>query len=371
MKRAHRAPARTGGLSGREPPRFTTDLGRHLPRRRHACSAATARRSACPRVHDPRPGRFGGPAERGPHRAGAGQDRQAVPQEGNLHGHLQPLRQRPPEARRTCSPALSLVPGMGRRAEGLFDAYVDRKEAAACSDYDDLLLYWHALAGRPAGRARWSAGSSIACWSTSTRTPTPCRPRSSIGCRPHGRGLTVVGDDAQSIYSFRAATVRNILDFPKHTPTRRSSPWSRTTAARSRSWSHQPGDRPGAGAVHQEPLVRARAKGERPRLVACEDEDEQTEFVIRQILAHREAGVALRRQAVLFRASHHSMLLEAELTAAEDSLPQIWRAEVRRDGPRQGPAGLPAAGREPARRGGRRAAVAACCRASGRPRPGS
>ena len=56
-----------------------------------------------------------------------------------------------------------------------------------------------------------------------------------------------------------------------------------------------------------------RTEGQRPQLVTCDDEDEQTEFVIRQILDHREAGIDLRRQAVLFRASHHSILLEAEL----------------------------------------------------------
>ena len=60
-------------------------------------------------------------------------------------------------------------------------------------------------------------------------------------------------------------------------------------------------------------LWSERAEGERPRLVNCEDEDDQAEYVIRQILEHREAGIDLRRQAVLFRASHHSMLLEAEL----------------------------------------------------------
>ncbi len=50
-------------------------------------------------------------------------------------------------------------------------------------------------------------------------------------------------------------------------------------------------------------------------LLTCEDEDDQADYVIRRILEHREAGIALRRQAVLFRASHHSMMLEAELAA--------------------------------------------------------
>ena len=116
----------------------------------------------------------------------------------------------------------------------LFDGYVDRKEAAGVLDYDDLLLFWHALLDsgeRPTGRGRSgcqtapraarqtdqspsrriratrSAGCSIACWSTSTRTPTRFRPKSSTRFRREGKGLTVVGDDAQSIYAFRAATV--------------------------------------------------------------------------------------------------------------------------------------------------------------------
>src|SRR6185312_10685246 len=53
--------------------------------------------------------------------------------------------------------------------------------------------------------------------------------------------------------------------------------------------------------------------GEKPCLMSCQDEDEQAEFVIEQILERREAGIDLRRQAVLFRASHHSIVLEAEL----------------------------------------------------------
>ena len=51
-------------------------------------------------------------------------------------------------------------------------------------------------------------------------------------------------------------------------------------------------------------------------LVHCEDDSDQAEYVIRRILEHREAGIDLRRQAVLFRASHHSILLEAELARA-------------------------------------------------------
>ena len=59
-----------------------------------------------------------------------------------------------------------------------------------------------------------------------------------------------------------------------------------------------------------------RSEGQRPRLVNCEDDADQAEYIVRRILEHREAGIDLRRQAVLFRASHHSILLEAELARA-------------------------------------------------------
>ncbi len=133
---------------------------------------------------------------------------------------------------------------------------------------------------------------------------------------PEGKGLTVVGDDAQSIYAFRAATVRNILDFPKHYPNatvitleqnyRSTQPILKATncvigLAKER---------------YAKNLWSQREAVEAPWLVNCENEVDQAEYVIRQILTHREAGIDLRRQAVLFRASHHSMLLEAELRGA-------------------------------------------------------
>ncbi|MFZ5829163.1 MAG: ATP-dependent helicase, partial [Planctomycetota bacterium] len=129
-----------------------------------------------------------------------------------------------------------------------------------------------------------------------------------------GRGLTAVGDDAQSIYSFRAATVRNILDFPAHYPNttivkleqnyRSTQP---ILAAANRVLSL-------AAERYEKELWSAREEGELPALVSCVDESDQADFVIGEILEHRERGLDLRRQAVLFRASHHSMVLEAELT---------------------------------------------------------
>ncbi len=134
--------------------------------------------------------------------------------------------------------------------------------------------------------------------------------------RPAGQGLTAVGDDAQSIYSFRAAAVRNILDFPQQ--------FAGTTVVKLEQnfRSTQPILAATNAVIAQareryaKDLWADREAGAKPGLVTCEDENEQAAFVVREVLTQREAGIDLRRQAVLFRASHHSIVLEAELARA-------------------------------------------------------
>ena len=194
----------------------------------------------------------------------------------------------------------------------LFDAYVDRKEAHGVLDYDDLLLFWHALLADPA--AGEVLRREFDCVLVDEYQDTNALQAEILrGLCPTGEGVTVVGDDAQSIYGFRAATVRNILDLPKQYP-------GITVLTLEQNYRST---EPILAATNQviglakqrytKNLWSERTQGERPALVTCEDEDDQTEYVIREILEHRESGIDLRRQAVLFRASHHSMGLEAEL----------------------------------------------------------
>ena len=194
----------------------------------------------------------------------------------------------------------------------LFVAYVDRKQAHAILDYDDLLLYWHALLRRPETAARVRA--RFDCVLVDEYQDTD-RLQAAIlaGLCPTGRGLTVVGDDAQSIFSFRAATVRNILDFPAAFP-------DTTVVTLEQSYRSTPQLLAATNAViaraaerHPKELFSQRPDGSLPELVTCADEDEQTTFIVSSVLEHREAGIPLHRQAVLFRASHHSLGLEIEL----------------------------------------------------------
>ena len=196
----------------------------------------------------------------------------------------------------------------------LFGAYVEAKQKQNVLDYDDLLLYWAQMMVEGAV-AQDVAAASIMCWSTNIRIRTACRLRSCLALKPNGRGLTVVGDDAQSIYSFRAATVRNILDFPDH-----FSPKAEVLTLERNYRSTQP-ILAAANAVidlaserFTKNLWSDRASAERPHLVNVADDTAQAGYIVEHILENREAGITLKSQAVLFRASHHSASLEVELT---------------------------------------------------------
>ena len=137
--------------------------------------------------------------------------------------------------------------------------------------------------------------------------------RHPAGPGDHGLGVTVVGDDAQAIYSFRSATVRNILDFPVHFP-------GTTTIALEQNYRSTGPILELANAVIAEAgegvpkqLWTDEPGGVRPTLATCPDQQAQASAVSQTVLDHYEAGIPLRDQAVLFRTGHHSDLLEVEL----------------------------------------------------------
>ncbi len=195
----------------------------------------------------------------------------------------------------------------------VFGAYTERKRVQQLLDFDDLLLHW------------WSA----------TREPSVARPlcerfrhvlvdeyqdtntvQAEIvqAMTTKADSLMVVGDDAQAIYGFRAATVRNILDFPHRHP-------GATVVALEENYRSTPPILAVSNAViaqtserHAKDLWTRRNGTRKPRLRTCADETQQAEQVCETVLEHFEAGTALHEQAVLFRAAHHSDLLEVALT---------------------------------------------------------
>ncbi|TCS06965.1 ATP-dependent helicase [Rhizobium sp. BK418] len=196
----------------------------------------------------------------------------------------------------------------------LFACYVEAKQSQNVLDYDDLLLYWAQMVAEP--MIAEDIGSRFDHVLVDEYQDTN-KLQSSIllALKPTGLGLTVVGDDAQSIYSFRAATVRNILDFPAS-----FSPAANIVTLDRNYRSTQP-ILAAANAVidlaserFTKNLWTKRESPERPRLVTVRDENDQARYVADKVLDNREEGVKLKSQAVLFRASHHSGPLEVELT---------------------------------------------------------
>jgi DNA helicase-2/ATP-dependent DNA helicase PcrA len=194
----------------------------------------------------------------------------------------------------------------------LFAGYVEAKQKQNVLDYDDLLLYWSEMLRDPSIAA--DLGDRFRHVLVDEYQDTNHLQASILlALKPDGRGITVVGDDAQAIYAFRGATVRNILEFPR----RFHSPAAIVTLERNYR-SSQPILDAANEVIAQAPerftknLVSDRP-GKRPVLVSVADETTQAAYVVEQVLALREQGTGLRSQAVLFRASHHSLQLELEL----------------------------------------------------------
>ncbi len=203
--------------------------------------------------------------------------------------------------------------GWQAELEQLFAAYVDAKQRQQVLDYDDLLLYWAEMMTVPDIADTLGARFSHVLVDEYQDT-NRLQARILLGLRPDGRGVTVVGDDAQSIYAFRAATVRNILEFPTH-----FDPPARVVTLERNYRSTQP-ILDAANAViglaaerFTKNLWTDRTSAAKPRLVTVRDEVDQARYVVEQVLANREAGAALKQQAVLFRTSHHAGTLEIEL----------------------------------------------------------
>jgi DNA helicase-2/ATP-dependent DNA helicase PcrA len=196
----------------------------------------------------------------------------------------------------------------------LFARYVESKQKQSVLDYDDLLLYWSMMAEEPTIAADL-AGRFDHVLVDEYQDTNRLQASILLALKPDGRGLTVVGDDAQSIYSFRGATVRNILDFPK-----RFNPPAKQVTLERNYRSTQP-ILAASNAVIElaaerftKNLWTDQACAQRPRLVTVADEADQARYVVEQVLEAREAGMKLKAQAVLFRAAHHSAALEIELT---------------------------------------------------------
>jgi len=165
----------------------------------------------------------------------------------------------------------------------LYCAYVDRKLAHQALDYDDLLLYWHAMVQDAALVEQISAQFEQILVNEYQDT-NALQAEILQALRPSGSGLTVVGDDAQSIHSFRAASVENILGFPD-----RYGPATSVLTLEENYRSTQ-GVLDAANALiaegqrqYRKTLRAKRGRGERPRYVTVVDDQAQADYVVAHV----------------------------------------------------------------------------------------
>ena len=198
----------------------------------------------------------------------------------------------------------------------IYREYVSLKQQRSILDYDDLLVYWrYLLTETAAGKQIEERFDHVLVdeYQDTNRLQADIL----IAMRKINRNIMVVGDDAQSIYSFRAATVRNMLDFPVYFP------GAHTVLLEHNYRSFEPilatTNRVIAQAKERfsKTLFSTRDGGEPPQLVTCSDEAHEADVIVEKVLYHYEQGTALREQAVLFRAGSHSAALEIALMKKE------------------------------------------------------
>lgn len=195
----------------------------------------------------------------------------------------------------------------------LFLGYVRRKQENNVLDFDDLLLYLvrlledEQIADQIGGRFDHILVDEYQ--DTNRLQAAILR-----GLRRKNPNIMVVGDDAQSIYSFRGANVENMFDFPKDFKGTTVLTLNQNYRSRSPILAVTNCLIANAKQAFPKDLWSTRSGGQRPQLIACPDEASQDEYIVNRVLEHREEGIPLHRQAILIRAGHLSNSLEVELS---------------------------------------------------------
>ncbi len=192
--------------------------------------------------------------------------------------------------------------------------YGDYKKTHQLMDYDDLIIRFRQLLMEDR-TIRNELSERYAYVMVDEYQDTNCIQADIVKWLAHEhQNVMVVGDDSQSIYSFRGANFRNMLDFPKTFPNtkvikleqnyRSTQPILALTNALMDSASEK----------YTKCLFTKREGGDKPKVIDTHTEQEQATYISRSLREAMGKGAGLKDFAVLFRAAYHSFELEAELT---------------------------------------------------------
>jgi len=196
----------------------------------------------------------------------------------------------------------------------LCKAYADRKLATNAMDFDDLLVLWLKLMqDHPDICEHYQRRFQFILVDEYQDTNKLQGDLIDLLAARH-HNVTVVGDDAQSIYAWRGANFANILNFPKRYPG--AKVFKIETNYRSTPEILNVANAAIAANINQfaKELAPARKSGVKPALVQCHDAGQQAAFIAQRSLELREEGASLNNIAVLYRSHFHALELQLELT---------------------------------------------------------
>ncbi len=196
------------------------------------------------------------------------------------------------------------------------ERYRQYKRAHHLMDYDDLLVYLlHLLQHFPKVRQQLSRECQYVMVDEYQDTNFLQHQIVQALVAEH-QNIVAVGDDAQSIYSFRGARVENMLEFPSIFPDCRIIKLEENYRSTQPILDFANEILRSAVELFPKNLYTRKQQGDKPAIVKTETEQQQSQFVVQQILEFAEEGIPLREMAVLFRAAYHSLDLEIELQKA-------------------------------------------------------
>ena len=194
------------------------------------------------------------------------------------------------------------------------ERYTARKRANGMMDFDDLLVLWLRLMRdhddlRELYQRRFQF---VLVDEYQDTNKLQAELIDLLGARH--KNVMVVGDDSQSIYSWRGANFQNILEFPKRYPG--SAVYKIETNYRSTPQILELANAAIAANTQQfaKELAASRDDGEKPAVVACGAADEQAAFIAQRVLELRDEGIEMNDMAVLYRSHFHALELQLELT---------------------------------------------------------